>query len=271
MTSRPTTRDFNVTSTLAHGIRESSSDVATIKRAHTVAVTATSDTRLGGVHRVRLNSAYITALELAGLVPIVIPPLSSPAAARSIIAAVDALVLTGGEDVDPDLYGQQRNEHSGPANRLRDQTEIALVLAAREARKPVLAICRGPQILNVALGGTLIQDIPSCVPDAVPHNADDARDERTHDVIIEPGSLIAAAVGGTRISVNSLHHQSILDPAPGLKVTARAPDGIIEGVESETPGWWAMAVQWHPEEMTESPEPWDRGIFRALAMRLDEG
>ena len=219
----------------------------------------------------RLNSAYITALELAGLVPIVIPPLSNPEAALSIIGAVDAVLLTGGEDVDPDLYGQQRNEHSGPPNRLRDQTEIALVLAAREARKPLLAICRGPQLLNVALGGTLIQDIPSQVPGALKHNSEDERGARIHDVTIEPGSLIAAAVGGTHISVNSLHHQSILEPAPGLKVTARAPDGIIEGVESETPGWWAMAVQWHPEEMNDSPEPWDRGIFRALASRLDEG
>lgn len=219
----------------------------------------------------RLNSAYITALELAGLVPIVIPPLSNPAAARSIIGAVDAVLLTGGEDVDPDLYGQLRNEHSGPPNRLRDQTEIALVLAAREARKPLLAICRGPQLLNVALGGTLIQDIPSQVPGALKHNSDDERGARIHDVAIEPGSLIAAAVGSTHISVNSLHHQSILEPAPGLKITARAPDGIIEGVESESPDWWAMAVQWHPEEMNDSPEPWDRGIFRALAKRLDEG
>ena len=145
------------------------------------------------------------------------------------------------------------------------------MLAAREARKPVLAICRGPQLLNVALGGTLIQDIPSCVPGALLHDSNDARDARTHEVIIEPDSRIAAAVGGTRISVNSLHHQSILDPAPGLRVTARAPDGIIEGVESESDDWWAMAVQWHPEEMNDSPEPWDRGIFRAFAIRLEEG
>ncbi len=237
---------------------------------HTVAVTATSDTRLGGAHHVRLNTAYITALELAGLVPLVIPPLASPAAARSIMAAADGLVLTGGEDVDPALYGQQPHERLGPVNPLRDKTEIALVLAAREARKPVLAICRGPQVFNVALGGTLIQDIASCVPGALAHDSD-ARDARSHEVIIEPGSRIAVAVGGTRISVNSLHHQSILEPAPGLRVTARAPDGIIEGVESESDDWWAIAVQWHPEEMSDSPEPWDRGIFRALAARLAEG
>jgi putative glutamine amidotransferase len=196
--------------------------------------------------------------------------LSGASAARSIIAAVDGLVLTGGEDVDPSLYGQSPHERLGPVNRLRDDTEIALVHAAREAQKPVLAICRGPQLLNVALGGTLIQDIPSCVPGALIHDGDEGRNARTHEIEIEPDSRIAAAVGATRIAVNSLHHQSILEPAPGLRVTARAADGIIEGVESET-DWWAIAVQWHPEEMNDSPEPWDRGIFRAFAKRLEEG
>jgi putative glutamine amidotransferase len=263
-----------VSSTLTHRISDSRPDDATPRAAHIVAVTATADTRLGGAHRVRLNSVYVTALEVAGLIPLVIPPLSSAAAARSVIAAVDGLVLTGGEDVDPALYGQTPHERLSTVNRLRDETEIALVHAAREMRKPVLAICRGPQLLNVALGGTLIQDISSCVPDALPHDAEgvhDVRNVRAHDVTIEPGSRIAAAVGETRIRVNSLHHQSILEPAPGLRVTALAPDGIIEGVESKDPGWWAVAVQWHPEEMTDSPEPWDRGIFRAFASRLAEG
>ena len=263
-----------MSSTLTHRISDSRLDDATLRAAHTVAVTATADTRLGGAHHVRLNSAYVTALELAGLVPLVIPPLRSAAAARSVIAAVDGLVLTGGEDVDPELYGQARHEHLSTVNRLRDETEIALVHAAREVRKPVLAICRGPQLLNVALGGTLIQDIASCVPGALSHDAEgvhDVRDVRAHDVTIEPQSRIAAAVGETRIRVNSLHHQSILEPAGGLRVTALAPDGIIEGVESEDPAWWVVAVQWHPEEMNDSPEPWDRGIFRAFANRLAEG
>lgn len=260
-----------MSSTLTHRISDSRPHDAAKRTAHTVAVTATADTRLGGAHRVRLNTAYVTALEIAGLVPIVVPPLSGANAARSIMAVVDGLVLTGGEDVDPALYGQPRHERLGTVNRLRDETEIALVHAAREAGKPVLAICRGPQLLNVALGGTLIQDIPSSFPNALPHNSEDGRNARTHDISIEPDSRIATAVGATRISVNSLHHQSILQPAPGLRVTARAPDGIIEGVESEDDTWWAMAVQWHPEEMNDSPEPWDRGIFRAFAERLEEG
>lgn len=233
-----------------------------------VAVSATSDTRLGGAHRLRLNSSYIIALESAGLVPVVIPPLSTPDHARLILARVDGLLLTGGEDVDPCLYGQPRAEKCGEPNTARDETEISLVLAARDLGKPLLAICRGPQLLNVALGGTLIQDIPSEVPGALNHNADNDRDSRVHPVSIEPGSLTAKAIGATEVSVNSLHHQSVAELGDGLRVTARSPDGIIEAIEWDGDDWWAMAVQWHPEEMNDSPEPWDRGLFRAFADKL---
>ncbi|HEY8166973.1 MAG TPA: gamma-glutamyl-gamma-aminobutyrate hydrolase family protein [Gemmatimonadaceae bacterium] len=223
---------------------------------------------MGGVHRVRLNSAYVTSLENAGLIPIVVPPLRSPDAVRAVVEAVDGVLLTGGEDVDPALYGQAPHEKLGTVNRVRDETEIALVKAARSLRKPVLAICRGPQLLNVALGGTLIQDIPSCVPNALPHYPEAERGERTHEVSIEEGSRVASAIGATNVRVNSLHHQSILEPAPDLIVTARAPDGIIEAVETRDRNWWVMAVQWHPEEMNDSPEPWDRGLFHAFAEQL---
>ena len=247
---------------------------ATLRGARLVAVSATSDKKFGDIHRVRLNTAYVNALEVAGLIPFIIPPLSDASAAQRIIDAVDGLLLTGGEDVDPELYGQSPHERLSTVNRPRDETEIALVQAARESRKPVLAICRGPQLLNVALGGSLIQDIGACVPGALDHDSagvHDIRNVRAHDVTLEPGSLIANAVGATHIRVNTLHHQSILDPAPGLKVTGRSDDGIIEAVESDSDDWWALAVQWHPEEMTESPEPWDRGIFQAFAKRLEEG
>jgi len=233
-----------------------------------VAVSATSDVRPGNPHRLRLNSTYIISLESAGLIPLVIPPLRSAAAARDIVSRVDGLVLTGGEDVEPSLYGQPRSPECGVSNESRDRTEIALISAAREFRKPVLAICRGPQVLNVALGGTLIQDIPSEVPGALDHDSRDDRAARVHDVDIDAGSRIADALGATKITVNSLHHQSIRDLAPGLRITARAPDGIVEGVESADDDWWVMAVQWHPEEMNDSPEPWDRGLFKAFADRL---
>lgn len=236
--------------------------------APTVAVSATSDTTLGGAHRVRLNSVYVTSLENAGVVPLVVPPLANDDSAFAIVSRVDGLLLTGGEDVDPSLYGQPRSEKCGKSNVARDRTEIALIHAARELGKPVLAICRGPQILNVALGGTLYQDIPSEVPGALEHNPRDERSARVHAVSVDGGSRIAEAIGATELSVNSFHHQSIRDLAPGLRITAHAPDGVIEGVESESDDWWVMAVQWHPEEMNESPEPWDRGLFKAFAGRL---
>lgn len=256
-----------MSSTLAQSVPDSnrlnSNGVAPV-----IAVSATADTRLGGAHRVRLNSSYITALESAGLIPIVIPPLASPEQSREILERVDGLLLTGGEDVDPALYGQDRIEKCGKPNKARDETEIALSLAAREMRKPLLAICRGPQVLNVAFGGTLIQDIPSQVKGALNHNAEDERASRVHDVAIEPGSLTATAVGATKLSVNSLHHQSVKDVAPGFKVTATSADGIVEAIEWAGDDWWAMAVQWHPEEMNDSPDPWDRGLFRAFADRI---
>ncbi len=236
-----------------------------------VAVSATSDALGGNAHRLRLNSTYVTALESAGLIPIVAPPLASEESAHAILSRVDGLLLTGGEDVEPTLYGQPRSANCGEANLPRDRTEIALIKAAREMRKPILAICRGLQVLNVALGGSLIQDIPSEVPDALEHNVRDDRAGRVHAVEIEPASLIAQALGATRISVNSLHHQSVLDVAPGLRVTARAPDGVVEGIESDSDDWWVVGVEWHPEELNDSPEPWDRGIFKAFADKLTEG
>jgi len=125
-------------------------------------------------------------------------------------------------------------------------------------------------MLNVALGGTLYQDIPAQIAEALGHNSKDARSSRIHPVRIEPGSRIAEAIGATDISVNSLHHQSVRDVAPGLVATAHSPDGVIEGIESTDPDWWAIGVQWHPEEMNDAPEPWDRGIFKAFANKLTQ-
>ena len=232
----------------------------------TVAVTASI--RLDGdTSRVRLTAAYVTALESAGLIPLIVPPLSSPSAAAAIMDSVSGLVLTGGEDVDPERYGEKRHEKVRSVNAARDATEAALIEAAKARGKPVLAICRGIQILNVALGGTLVQDIPSQCGTKIAHDEDSPRTTRTHEISIEPASLIAKAVGAEHVTVNSFHHQAVKRVADGMRVTARSPDGIIEGLES-TGDWWVMAVQWHPEEMTDSPEPWDRGLFKAFAQKL---
>lgn len=223
----------------------------------------------GDTSRVRLTAAYVTALENAGLVPLIVPPLSSAKAAASVLDSVSGLVLTGGEDVDPARYGEERHEKVRSVNAARDATEAALIREARVRQIPVLAICRGIQILNVALGGTLVQDIPSQCQTNIDHDEEGPRNSRSHEVAIEPGSLIARAVGVDRCAVNSFHHQSVKRVAEGMRVTARSPDGVIEGIESADRDWWVLGVQWHPEEMTDSAEPWDRGLFRAFARKLE--
>ncbi len=237
-------------------------------RARTVAVTAGIRPD-GDTSRVRLTAAYVTALESAGLIPLIVPQLSNADAASAVLDSVAGLVLTGGEDVDPARYGEKRHEKVRSVNAARDATEAALIKEARKRGTPVLAICRGIQMLNVALGGTLVQDIPSQCETDIAHDEESARDSRTHEISVEPGSLIATAIGTEHCTVNSFHHQSVKRVADGMRVTARSPDGIIEGLESTDEDWWVMAVQWHPEEMTDSAEPWDRGLFKAFARKLD--
>jgi putative glutamine amidotransferase len=228
-----------------------------------VALTATT-AAADGIVRVRTNAAYVRALEAAGVVPLVLPPLDAAHAHRAL-DAVSGLVLTGGEDVAPSRYGEPAHHALGAVNEARDGFELALVAAARDRGVPTLAICRGIQVLNVALGGTLVQDIRSQCPSALPHTRKDARDARVHAIRVEPGSRLSEALETAKLTVNSAHHQSIARVANGLLVTARAPDGIIEAVEWDGDEWWAVGVQWHPEELIETPEPWDRGLFASFA------
>src|SRR5205814_2824854 len=176
----------------------------------------------GDTSRVRLTAAYVTALENAGLIPLIVPPLSSADSAAAVLDSVAGLVLTGGEDVDPARYGEDRHEKVRSVNPARDATEAALIEEAKNRGTPVLAICRGIQILNVALGGTLVQDIPSQCETTIDHDEEAARTSRTHDVDIEPGSLIAGAGGAEHVSVNSFHHQSVKRGAEGTRATARS-------------------------------------------------
>jgi putative glutamine amidotransferase len=232
-----------------------------------VAVTATTEI-IRGLLRARVNAAYIGALEGAGLIPLASPPLAGPSAAHALLERVDGLVLTGGEDVDPRHYGAERHPATGNPHSGRDAWELALIAAARERRLPVLAICRGMQLLNVALGGTLIQDIAAQTPSTLAHDDSAARRRRVHAIHCEGGSRLEAALGAASLSVNSSHHQAIGRVAPGLRVSARAPDGIIEGVETRDQDWWVVGAQWHPEELVATPEPWDRALFSAFTGEL---
>ncbi|HKW46706.1 MAG TPA: gamma-glutamyl-gamma-aminobutyrate hydrolase family protein [Gemmatimonadaceae bacterium] len=227
-----------------------------------VAVTGTTEI-IRGAPRVRVNLAYTEALTKIGLVPLVVPPLMATTAS-AILDGVDGLLVTGGEDVAPARYSEEPHPtveiHEG-----RDESEIALILEARRRRMPTLAICRGIQVVNVAFGGSLVQDIPSQRQTAIDHDPDGRRDERVHEVRVETPSNLAKALGTDCLTTNSFHHQALARIAKELRVTARASDGIIEGAESSDPSWWMLAVQWHPEELTETPEPWDRNLFAAFA------
>ena len=229
-----------------------------------VAVTATVRS-IDGVDRVRLNAAYVRALESAGLVPLVIPPLTDADAARRVLDVAAGLVLTGGEDVDPARYGADPHPELGPVNCHRDETELALLARAREIGLPTFAICRGVQVVNVGLGGTLVQDLPSERDDVGAHELDSERGSRVHGVNVDPESRLASIVGARSLGVNSIHHQAIDRLGDAVRINAHADDGTVEGVESSDPNWWMVGVQWHPEELTTTPEPWDRRLFAAFA------
>ena len=231
-----------------------------------VALTATTKD-IGGMMRVRLNEAYVDAVREAGLTPLVVPPL--PADELSAIAdAVGGIVLTGGEDVAPSHYGAAAGAATTSVHAKRDECELALARLAHDRKIPTLAICRGIQLVNVAFGGTLVQDIPTERPSEIRHDVADRRTSRVHDVRVDPDSRLGRIVGAETIQVNSSHHQAIGKVADRLRVSARAPDGIIEGAEWIADDWWMLAVQWHPEELTRDGKPWDRALFRSFAERV---
>ena len=233
-----------------------------------IAITATTEP-IRGVVRVRANASYTDAIHSAGLRPYVLPVLE-PEEADALLHGMDGLLLTGGEDVDPRHFGTTAHAALGEVHAARDAFEFALVRAAHLRRLPTLAICRGIQVANVALGGTLIQDIASERPDALEHDCGRPRDRRVHDVRVQPGSRLAAALNTEVLRTNSMHHQSLDRLGDGLIAVGHAPDGIIEGAEWQADDWWMVGAQWHPEELTKTREPWDRALFAAFAHAVRE-
>ena len=220
-----------------------------------------------GGERTGLNSAYVRSVLAAGGVPVMLSPLMGPSYAARALDGVEGLVLTGGEDMDPAWYHAEPHPKANPPSRERDLFELALLAAARQREVPILGICRGIQVVNVALGGTLWQDLSSERPGEVDHYPEAARSERTHMVRLQPGSLTASALGATEIRVNSFHHQAIRELGPDLVATGWTEDGLIEAVEGAPGQPWLLAVQWHPEEMHAEVRNPDRGLFRALVER----
>jgi putative glutamine amidotransferase len=219
--------------------------------------------------RTGVNAAYVRSVLAAGGVPLVLSPLLGPSFAARALDGADGLLLTGGEDMDPALYGAQPSPHLNPPSRERDLFELALFAVARQRELPVLGICRGIQLINVGLGGTLYQDLPSERPGPVAHDAGTARDARSHGVELKPGSRAAAALGGTSFTVNSFHHQAVDRLADGLIASGWSADGLIEAVESPADAPWLLAVQWHPEEMHADVRAPERGLFRSLIQAVE--
>ena len=223
-----------------------------------VAVSAARRTDAGR-ERVAVNIAYVRALIGAGLVPLLVPPVLDADAACAALDRVQGVVLTGGEDVEPTRYGAPPHPKLGETDAARDAVELALIAGAARRGLPVLAICRGIQIINVALGGTLYQDLASERAGRIDHADPSVR----HALRIEPESLLHRTLGTVTASVNSRHHQAIRDLAPALRATAWADDGVIEGAERrDGAAPWTLAVQWHPEDDVEG------ALFRGFAQAI---
>jgi putative glutamine amidotransferase len=206
----------------------------------------------------RQMSDYVESVKRAGATPVEIALTDDPAA---VVTRVDGVVFTGGGDIEPVHYGGAPHESHAPAESGRDDFEIALVRAAVAAGTPIFAICRGMQVLNVALGGDLVQDIPTEVNGAVHHEVAEPRYALAHEVWATQGSRFATLmreklVDGESCQVNSRHHQAVRHVGTGLEVVATAPDGVIEAIEG--PGRFCLGVQWHPENF------WRTGEFRPL-------
>jgi putative glutamine amidotransferase len=198
--------------------------------------------------------SYLRAVEAAGGIPALIHLTRDAEVLQAHYARCGALLFAGGEDVDPSFYGAERHPKLGRPNPLQDAVEIELACRARADGKPILGICRGIQLINVALGGTLYQDLPSEIPNGLNHNlSTDQRDMSflAHPISLEPDAWLAERLGTDAPVVNTLHHQALKDVAPGLRVVGRAPDGVIEATEG-IGGGFLVAVQCHPEEL------WDR-------------
>ncbi|HYB43749.1 MAG TPA: gamma-glutamyl-gamma-aminobutyrate hydrolase family protein [Candidatus Methylomirabilis sp.] len=213
--------------------------------------------------RAYVNSAYLHAVQQAGGVPVPLPPQLSAASFARLGRGLDGLLLTGGGDLDPALFGEAPHPTVYEVAPARDALEASAVRLALERGLPILAVCRGIQLLNVALGGSLFQDVGSDPGTQLRHSQPEPRDQPTHKVKLDPRSRLADTLGTDELEVNSMHHQAVKALGAGLTAVAWAPDQIVEGVESADRSRFVLGVQWHPEELCRHSEP-ARRLFEAL-------
>jgi len=206
---------------------------------------------------------YTDSVIAAGGVPIVLIPVED-GLLDHVLDQIDGLLLAGGGDIAPERYGASPHETISDVDEERDRFEIGLVQRAQHRKLPTMAICRGLQVVNVAFGGTLIQDLPS-VTGAIGHVVSDAGAYEPHaSVEVVEGCRIARIIGAGEQRVNSLHHQAVDQVGEGIRVVATAPDGTVEGIEHEDPDWSMVAVQWHPEFLDAHTHEPSAQLFRAF-------
>ena len=234
----------------------------------------------GDEAKASLKTTYIDAVRMAGGIPVLIPILRDSVTVSELVHHLDAIILSGGEDIDPQYFGEEHLPGLGTVNAPRDTFDVLLIRTALRQRKPLLGICRGEQVLNVVLGGTLWQDIPSQIPASqLHHRQAEPSTVATQTIAIDPTSRLSKILGTTQIAVNSHHHQAVKDIAPGLVVTARTEDGVVEAYEgipaAKDPygqpfGNRILAVQFHPESFTQAGDPTFLQVFRDLVARAKE-
>ena len=230
-----------------------------------VTTSATADVDAEVTPRAHLNRAYVLAVQQAGGIPVLLPPFLDQQALDALWLRLDGLLLSGGGDVDPGRFGETAEPRLAEVSEARDHLELELTERAIAQGLPLFAICRGIQVLNVALGGSLHQHIPDAYPaSAIDHAQEACRQQPTHDVkVMVEGSRLGAVLGIPELKVNSFHHQSVKRLGRGLRESAWAPDGVIEGVDMPNAPGLVLAVQWHPEDLIDH-DPTARKLFSAL-------
>ena len=213
------------------------------------------------------TAEYLAALVRAGAEPVELRPERD--VLPDALERCDGVLLTGGVDVDPAEYGERDVHETVEVDPARDRYELALAREAIRRDLPLLAICRGAQVLNVAAGGTLVQDIPSQHPTSLTHSIEEPKSAIAHDVTIARATCLSVLLtdhldAGRRLAVNSRHHQSVKEPAAGFVVSAVAPDGVIEAIERPE-ATFCVGVQWHPEDL--GPSPLFSGLVEAARRR----
>lgn len=209
-----------------------------------------------GADKSTVGRNYTEAIVRAGGIPLILPQAGTDEVAEEIVSRLDGILLTGGVDLDPSFYGESVLNESVSIDAHRDEMDMRYVRVALKRRIPILAICRGEQIVNVALGGSLYQDLPSQKPGPIAHRQGGDLVRPSHRIIVSEGSMLHRIMKKDTLMVNSSHHQAVKVPSDKIKVTALAEDGVVEAYEGNIKGQWLLAVQFHPEALVKADDSW---------------